>query len=134
MADWDLFFNNYTPLLCIPIFCSIIYIRVFIQRQHMKQQRFKWRRDKRLILQLWLISSLYLAMWMPLQITVLVETYWTPSFLLQAEIDYMYLFPYLIHLIYPYMVLLSFQEDMVRPNQRLAQVQPVNQRRTITTK
>jgi hypothetical protein len=104
-SNIDLFFNNYTPLFTIPIFCSTIYIRMIIKRRSMKQQRFKWRRDKKLVLQIWILSTLYLAMWMPLQLSRLIDLYWIPTFLLQAQIDYMYLFPYLIHIVYPYLVL-----------------------------
>jgi hypothetical protein len=107
----DLFFNNYTPLFSIPLFCSIIYIRVIIKRRYMKQQRFKWRRDKKLVLQILVLSSLYLAMWMPIQISGLINLYWLPTFLLQAQIDYMYLFPYLIHIIYPYIVLFTLHGE-----------------------
>ena len=108
--DWanvDLFFNNYVPLFTIPVFCSTIYIRVLIQRRKMREQRFKWRHDKKLILQIWILSSLYLGMWMPVQLTGLINLYWSPTFLLQEQIDYIYLFPYLIHVIYPYTVLLT---------------------------
>ncbi|UJR36776.1 hypothetical protein I4U23_029489 [Adineta vaga] len=66
------------------------------------QQRFKWRRNKKLILQLWALSSLYLAMWMPLQISGLIDLYWLPTFLLQAQIDYTYLFPYIVLLSFHY--------------------------------
>jgi len=80
----------------------------------MRQQRFKWRRDKKLVLQLWISSSLYLSLWMPIQLTGLINLYWLPTFLLQAQIDYMYLFPYLIHIVYPYIVLLCFREEMLK--------------------
>jgi len=123
-ANVDLFFNNYTPLFSIPVFCSIIYIRVLLQKHILKQQRFKWRRDKKLILQIWILSSLYLSMWMPSQISGLIDLYWIPTFLLQAQIDYMYLFPYLIHLVYPYIVLLSFHREMLK-SRRTAPIQPI---------
>jgi hypothetical protein len=110
----DLFFNNYIPLLSIPIFCSLIYIRVFIQRRLLRQHRFKWRRDKKLIIQIWAFSTLYLALWMPLQVSGLIGLYWIPTFLLQAQIDYIYLFPYLIHIFYPFIVLLSFHDELFR--------------------
>jgi hypothetical protein len=71
----------------------------------MRLQIVKWRRDKKLIIQLFAISSLYLAMWMPIELTGLINLYWDPVFLLQAQIDYMYLFPYFIHIIYPFIVL-----------------------------
>jgi len=112
-SNIDLFVNNYTPLIAIPIFCTIIYVRVLIQKRTMKQQIFKWKRDKKMILQLWAVSSLYLAMWMPLELAALINLYWDPNFLIQAQIDYMYLFPYLIHLIYPFIVLLSYSNEML---------------------
>ncbi len=86
----------------------------------MKQEAFKWQRDKKMILQLWVISSSYLAMWMPIELTGLINTYWDPHFLLQAQIDYMYLFPYLIHLIYPFIVLLTNQNEMLNFNRNVA--------------
>ena len=133
--DWtnvDLFFNNYTPLCTIPVFCSAIYIRVLIQRRKMRQQRFKWRQDKKLILQIWVLSSLYLALWMPVQLTGLINLYWSPTFLLQEQIDYIYLFPYLIHIIYPYVVLLSFHQETVKRAQQTATVFPMTiQRKTM---
>ena len=104
-ANIDLFVNNLMPLFVIPSFCSAIYIRVFYQKYSMQLQVLKWRRDRKLILQLVAISSLYLIMWMPTQITGLINIYWDPLFLLQAQIDYMYLFPYFIHLLYPFIVL-----------------------------
>jgi hypothetical protein len=109
----DLFFNNYTPLVSIPVFCLIIYLRVLIQKRSMKQQVFKWKRDKKMILQLCAISSLYLAMWMPIQVSGLINLYWDPYFLLQAQTDYLYLFPYFIHLIYPFIVLFTYYTEML---------------------
>ncbi len=108
--NFDLFFNNYVPLLTIPIFCFSLYIRVFFQKRSMRLQAAKWRRDRRLILQLFAISSLYLLMWMPLQIAGLIGIYWDPTFLLQAQIDYMYLFPYFIHIIYPFIVFYTIHQ------------------------
>ena len=113
-ANFDLFFNNYMPLFSIPVFCVAIYVRVCIQKRTMKQQAFKWRRDKKMIVQLWAISSLYLAMWMPLQLTSLIDNYWDPNFLIQAQVDYIWLFPYLIHLIYPYVILTTYWHAMVK--------------------
>ena len=93
-SNIDLFFNNYTSLFAIPVFCSVLY-----QRRTM---------------QLLAMSSLYLAMWMPLQVSGIVDLYWDPSFLVQAQIDYMYLFPYFIHLVYPFIVLVIICRQRAR--------------------
>jgi hypothetical protein len=100
----------------------------------MQQQRFKWRRDKRLVLQLWAISSLYLVMWMPLQLAGLIDLYWLPTFLLQAQIDYMYLFPYLIHIVYPYIVILCLYHDTMKSNRKTATVNPMYPLKTMNNK
>ncbi|CAF1165629.1 unnamed protein product [Adineta ricciae] len=113
-ASVDQYFNTYAPLLSIPIFCSALYLRVFLQKRTMKQQAFKWCRDKKMILQLWAISSLYLAVWMPMQICIFINVYWDPLFLLQAQIDYMYLLPYFLHLIYPFFLLIILKKDMIK--------------------
>ncbi len=125
-SNIDLFFNNYTPLLTIPIFCFSLYIRVFYQKRSMRLEANKWRRDKKHILQLFAISSLYLLMWMPLQIAGLVNIYWDPAFLVQAQIDYMYLFPYFIHLIYPFIVIFTMDHKNRIDNQQVLPVQPNN--------
>ena len=111
--NFDLFVNNYAPLVVIPLGCLLIYARVFIQRRGMRQQAFKWSRDKKIILQLWAISSLYLAMWMPMQLAGLVNLYWDPKFLVQAQFDYLDLFPYFIHLFYPFIVLFTYRHEML---------------------
>ncbi len=123
LANIDLFFNNYTPLIIIPLFCISIYIRVLYQKRLMRLQIIKWRRDKKLILQLLIISSLYLSMWMPLQICGLINIYWDSAFLVQAQIDYMYLFPYIIHLIYPFIVLFIIHHKNGTVNQHVVAIQ-----------
>jgi hypothetical protein len=54
--------------------------------------------------------------------------------MLQAQIDYMYLFPYLIHIVYPYIILFSFHDEMRKPRQVTALVQPMNQLRIAVIK
>jgi hypothetical protein len=126
LSTIDLFFNNYTPLIIIPLFCMSVYLRVLYHRQVMQAQALRWRRDKRLILHLFMISTLYLSMWMPLQIAGLVNLYWDSSFLVQAQIDYMYLFPYLIHIIYPFIVRFIIHTKNNKFNRNVAAVQPNN--------
>lgn len=104
---------NYLPLVVIPLACFIIYIRVWIQKRSMKRRVFKWNRDTKMILQIGTISSLYLAMWMPMQIAGLINLYWNPRFLIQQQFDYMYFFSYLIHFIYPFIVLFSYRREML---------------------
>lgn len=116
--NFDLFVMNYFPLVVIPVCCAMIYIRVLFQKRTMKQHVFKWKRDKKMILQLWAISSLYLGMWGPMQICGLINLYWDPRFMLQAQFDYMYLFPYFIHFIYPYIVLLTYHHEMIGKRQQ----------------
>ncbi len=113
----DLFFNNYTPLcIIIPVFCIILYMRFFIQRRSMQRQVVTWRRNRKLVLQLWAISTLYLGTWMPLEISGLINLYWDPNFLLQFQIDYIYLFPYFIHVIYPFIVLFFVRSKDIQNN------------------
>ena len=83
----------------------------------MKQKAFQWRRDKKMIFQLWAVSSLYLAMWMPLQLLSMINIYVDPNFLLQAQIDYLYLMPYMIHFLYPFIVMLTYPQEMLKFNQ-----------------
>ena len=111
-TQFDLYFNNYTPLIVIPVFCAILYVRVFIKKRSLKLEAFKWKRDKKMIIKLWAISSLYLGMWMPLQLLGIINLYFDTYFLYQAQVDYMFLFPYLIHIVYPFIVLLTHHNEM----------------------
>ena len=110
---FDLYVNNLLPIFTIPIACTILYVRVMLQKRTMRQQAFKWSRDRKMILQLWAISSLYLAMWMPLQLLWLINLYWNPTFLLEEQVKYLYLFPYLIHLVCPFIVLFTYRHEMI---------------------
>lgn len=120
--NFDLFVNNYAPLVMIPLGCGLIYVRVCLQRRTMRQQAFKWSRDKKIILELWALSSLYLAMWMPMQLAGLINLYWDPNFLLQAQFDYMFLFPYFIHLLYPFIVLFTYRHEMLKFPRRRSKI------------
>ena len=117
-SNTDLFVNNYAPLLITPVFCGIIYTRFFARKQAMSSRGFRWRRDRKLIIQLWATSTLYLSMWLPLQITSSINMYWLPDFLYQAQIDYLYLFPDFVHLFYPYILLVVFYSEMKKPRQQ----------------
>ena len=123
----DVYFNNLTISFCIPTFCSIIYIRVFMQKRVMQQQAFQWRRDKKMILQLWAVSSLYMAVWIPLQLLSVINTYVDPNFLLQAQIDYLFLLPYMIHFFYPFIVMLTHPKEMLnfKLNRMMTSAQPM---------
>ena len=109
----DVYFNNLTILFCIPVFCSIIYLRVFIRKRVMQRQVFQWRRDKKMILQLWAVSSLYMAVWVPLQLLSLINTFIDPTFLIQLSLDYLFLLPYMIHFFYPFIVILTYPKEML---------------------
>ena len=109
----NLFLNNYTPLFCIPGFCLVIYLRVFIQKRAMKRKFFQWRRDKKLIFELWAMLCLYLFIWMSIQFLSLNYTYWDYNFLIQAQTDYLFLFRYFIHLTYPFIVLITQRHEML---------------------
>jgi phosphatidylglycerophosphate synthase len=82
----------------------------------MQRQVVTWRRNRKLVLQLWAISTLYLGTWMPLEISGLINLYWDPNFLLQFQIDYIYLFPYFIHVIYPFIVLFFVRSKDIQNN------------------
>ena len=77
-----------------------------------------------MIVQLWAMSSLYLAMWLPIQLTGIINLFWDPTFLVQAQTEYIYLLPYLIHLLYPFIVLLTYKHEMLHRKQNVVHVEP----------
>ncbi|CAF1501061.1 unnamed protein product [Adineta steineri] len=47
-----------------------------------RQQAINWKRHRKMVSQLWIVSSLYLGFWLPSTITLLIEITILPSFMI----------------------------------------------------
>ena len=106
----DLFLNTTLPVCTILIFNILLFSRVIYQNLTIiGRMHNNWRRHRKMGLQLGIISSLYLVVWIPVVVTQLGEIYIDPTFLLQQS-DTFYFLIYIIPLILPMIYLMSMPE------------------------
>ncbi|CAF2521647.1 unnamed protein product [Rotaria sp. Silwood2] len=84
--DWSI--NNGLPMVIIGLANIVLIVRVVKQKRE-QQRRLSWKKQRRLTLQLFCISSLYLVAWAPCLIVALVQILGYPTFLAQIQIDYL---------------------------------------------
>jgi hypothetical protein len=113
MTNWgtfDLFFDVIFPVLIISIFNLALLVRVINQSlMTVGRVQNNWRKQRKLALQLGMISFVYLAVWIPLCIAQLGQIYIDPNFLL-AESDTFNFLVYLVPLVLPLVCLTSMHE------------------------
>jgi hypothetical protein len=110
IGNLDTFMNNWVPILSIPILSGTLFIRFLVQRRRVQIEVFRWKRDRRMVIQLLSITSLYVFMWGPLQASTIYDNIFLGGMVHSYEVDYLYSLPYFIHLLYPFVVLLSNPE------------------------
>ncbi|CAF3254504.1 unnamed protein product [Rotaria sp. Silwood2] len=106
------------PFVIIPIASISLFIRVLWQKRSMQLQAYKWKRDRKMTLQLLSITLLYLILWMPLNMALVINVFWLPDFLIEEQVNYIYLMPFIVQLLYPFIALLSYPE-LWRKNRRI---------------
>ncbi|CAF5032125.1 unnamed protein product [Rotaria sp. Silwood1] len=74
----------------------------------MQLQAYKWKRDRKMTLQLLSITLLYVILWMPLNLTLVINLFWLPYFLIEEQVNYTYLMPFIVQLLYPFVAFLSY--------------------------
>jgi phosphatidylglycerophosphate synthase len=109
-GTFDLFFDVITPVLIIFLCNLALFLRVVCQNTIVIGRVVNHRRRQRkLAIQLALISFIYLAVWMPLSIIQLGQIYIDPTFLLNYLNTFNFLV-YIVPLILPMICLLSMSE------------------------
>ena len=106
----DTFLNNWTPIFAIPLLSSTLFIRFLFQKRQVRMAIFQWKRDRKMVIQLLVIASLYVLMWAPLQSLAVYNLVWPVRVSRQFQIDYLFVLPYFIHFFYPFVVLFSNSE------------------------
>ncbi|CAF1096762.1 unnamed protein product [Adineta steineri] len=95
-----------------------------------RQQGVNWRRHRRMVLQLWVMSSLHLGLWLPLVTTTLIEMNIQPSFMID-HLETMQFAPYFIPLFLP-MICLSSQPELVSKIKNLIRIRRMNRVSAVT--
>jgi hypothetical protein len=96
------------PLGILLLANMTLIIRVIYERIS-RQQNVNWRRHRKMAFQLWFISSLYVAGWLPLAITLMIRIIANPSFLDNQLADMIYTLNF-IPLLLPFVCLGAFPE------------------------
>jgi hypothetical protein len=101
--DWSM--NNGLPMLINALANIMLIVRV-IKQKHSQHRPVTWKKQRRMTVQLFCISSLYLAAWSPCLIVGFVQILAFPTFLSQIQSDYF------LDLIY--VVCLGLQPELLR--------------------
>ncbi|CAF1426083.1 unnamed protein product [Adineta steineri] len=81
LIQFDFIFNIVVPITIIILANLLLVIRVTYQKMS-RQQAINWRRHRKMVSQLWIVSSLYLGFWLPSTITLLIQVTILPSFMI----------------------------------------------------
>ncbi|CAF1115395.1 unnamed protein product [Adineta ricciae] len=109
LATYDWAVNNGMPIILITFANVILLVRVV--RQKLRRQRvMPWKKQRRMTIQLLSISSLYFFGWFPSMVVAVVQQLWYPTFLADAQLDYIYDLVYFICLLLPWVCLGLFPE------------------------
>ncbi|UJR20156.1 hypothetical protein I4U23_023288 [Adineta vaga] len=109
--DWIL--SSFIPVVLTVIFNILLILRVVYQKYRIQHGR-TWRTTRKLALQLFSISFLFLSIYLPLIIISLVRIWFDPYFLLLFGVLYMAYSVYLVPLLMPFICLISLPEIVLR--------------------
>ncbi|CAF1199867.1 unnamed protein product [Adineta steineri] len=130
--DWVI--NGCTNVLLSTSVTWIIIIRVLIQKQRVNSQRTVWQRSRRIIMQLIVLSALYMIVWLPCVICFVITLFTPVPFLTALYGAYLSYYQYIACLLCPFACLLGSSEiRQVMRNTRVVQpsmhiMQPITQR------
>jgi hypothetical protein len=110
VANFDTFANNWVPIVAIPVLSGALLLRFLVQKRRMQLEVFRWKRDRKMVIQLLTVASLYFLMWAPLQAAAVYVDIVLGGAAPEFVVDYLYILPYFVHLLYPFVVLGSHPE------------------------
>ena len=127
--DWSV--NNGLPTLINALANVLLIVRVIRQKLH-QHRAVSWRQQRRMTVQLFCLSSLYLVAWSPSLIVGLIQILGYPTFLAQIQIDYFYDMIFLVCLFLPWICLGLVPELLAWMKVLLHCGQPRNRVATLT--
>ena len=123
LMKFDFTFDILFPVVTITLANVTLVLRV-IHQQMYQQRPVEWRRHRKMVLQLWIVSSLYIGLWVPLAITLIVQQAGQRSFMVN-ETETMQFGVYFVPLFLP-MICLSTQPELLRKMQNIIRRRPMN--------
>ncbi|UJR20153.1 hypothetical protein I4U23_023285 [Adineta vaga] len=110
-ADWIL--SSFIPVVLTVIFNVLLILRVVYQKYRMQRGR-TWRTTRKLALQLFSISFLFLSIYLPYVLIALIRLWFDPSFLMFFGVLYLVYIAYLVPLLMPFICLVSLPEIVLQ--------------------
>ncbi|CAF1563803.1 unnamed protein product [Adineta steineri] len=130
--DWII--SSMIPVALIVIFNIILLIRVIYQKYKMRRGN-AWRTTRKLSIQLFSISFLFLSIYLPFIILGLIRTWIDPLFLYGVTITYLAYVAYVVSLLMPFICLVSLPEIVTKIKELCSltnRVEPTQQQIAIT--
>jgi hypothetical protein len=109
VGTFDWIFHYGLPTLVIIVANFLLFCRVIWHK--IKQRRaIQWHRQKRMIIQLVFISTLYFIFMAPQVVVGCIQTLWSPTFLNDIQANYFYYIVYFINQFLPLVIVSSIPE------------------------
>lgn len=143
LNNWDTYVNNLIPSLLEPLITLCFFLRV-MWTKHRSNQRFQWRKQRRMMIQLLSLSFPNIVINFPLSIFYIAYLCGMSENIGAEAVTYLFFFCYYIILLFPFTCLFSivdvrkiFREKVLRRPLRLTQftatVKPEGYRKNMTT-
>ncbi|CAF1109046.1 unnamed protein product [Adineta ricciae] len=97
--DWSI--NNGLPML-VNAFANLLLVVRVVHQKRRQHRPVTWKQQRRMTIQLFCISSLYLAAWSPCLIVGVVQILGNPTFLAEIQTDYFLDMIYIVCLFLPW--------------------------------
>lgn len=133
LITFDWFFHYALTILIIVVsnvalFCCIIW------RKIQRQQAIDWRRQRRLIIQLSFISSLFVLFAGPTIVVGVIQALWVPTFIMDIQNNYLFYLAIYVAIFYPFVIVTSLpeaQKELKQGLKCLAEILQLKSRREI---
>ena len=131
LAMYDTIANSIVPTPIIVFFCCFLLFRV-IHRKRVHRQRFRWRKYRVMVIQLFSISAMFLFFNLPMTILLLADLLGLSLTNIDQLMFYTYFLYHYVSLLMPFVCLLSLPEVRKKIRQRIAPGQLSNTARGTT--
>ena len=106
LGTFDGLFHTGAPVALIIVVNGALYWRVVWQKIK-QQQPIQWRQQRRMIIQIGFISSVFLVAFVPLSAVTIIQAVWSRDFASAVQYDYFYYLPYFGNLLLPFVIISS---------------------------
>jgi hypothetical protein len=108
IIDW--LFNTIIPAFSIALANLILIIRVIFRSSRLIDNLERRKKNRKMTIQLFVISLLFLIFWLPIAITGLIQQFFFSKFLIDIQFNIFFYLIYFIQLFLPLVCLISLSE------------------------